>query len=74
MPIKYRMISLFNSNRPFWPLCPVINDINIYQHGKQCGYINVKMYIEIKTKSDTYFMIITTIFGFYYSKTLVLLI
>ena len=27
----------------------------MYQHGKQCGYTNVKMYINAMTKIDTYY-------------------
>ena len=49
-----------NSNRPFWPLCPVVYNINMYQHGKQLSVViqnlhDVKMYIIIIKESDTYF-------------------
>ena len=27
----------------------------MYQHSKQCGYTNMKMYIKVMTKIDTYF-------------------
>ena len=34
---------------------PRVYNIKMYQHGKRCGYTNVKMYIKVMTKNDTYF-------------------